>query len=170
MIRFSPYKLVGLIQLNTGLRLSEPVYARVEDCVLDHPIPHIWVRRNELSKRKTNSSIRPVPLVGISLFAAQRLVEFAKEEGSEWLVPKYAHYHGSNTCSATMNKYLADLDFRSHMFRHGLIDRMKARNDIPTRLAESITGHSSGGSEFNNYGTVGYTLEQKLEVIKKICI
>ena len=149
----TPASLVGLIQLNTGLRLSEPVYARVEDCVLDHPIPHIWVRRNELSNRKTNSSIRAVPLVGISLFAAQRLVEFAKEEGSEWLVPKYAHYHGSNTCSATMNKYLADLDFRSHMFRHGLIDRMKARNDIPTRLAESITGHSSGGSEFNNYGT-----------------
>jgi integrase len=170
MIRFSPYKLVGLIQLNTGLRLSEPVYARVEDCVLDHPIPHIWVRRNELSNRKTNSSIRAVPLVGISLFAAQRLVEFAKEEGSEWLVPKYAHYHGSNTCSATMNKYLADLDFRSHMFRHGLIDRMKARNDIPTRLAESITGHSSGGSEFNNYETVGYTLEQKLEVLNRIAI
>jgi integrase len=170
MIRFTPYKLVGLIQLNTGLRLSEPVYARVKDCVLDHPIPHIWVRRNELSNRKTNSSIRAVPLVGISLFAAQRLVELAKVEGSEWLVPKYAHYHGSNTCSATMNKYLADLDFRSHMFRHGLIDRMKARNDIPTRLAESITGHSSGGSEFNNYGTVGYTLEQKLEVIQKICI
>ena len=166
----TPASMVGLIQLNTGLRLSEPVYARVEDCVLDHPIPHIWVRRNELSNRKTNSSIRAVPLVGISLFAAQRLVEFAKEEGSEWLVPKYAHYHGSNTCSATMNKYLADLDFRSHMFRHGLIDRMKARNDIPTRLAESITGHSSGGSEFNNYGTVGYTLEQKLEVLQKICI
>ncbi len=69
-----------------------------------------------------------------------------------------------------MNKYLSDLDFRSHMFRHALIDRMKACNDIPTRLAESITGHYSGGSEFNNYGTVGYTLEQKLEVLKRIAI
>ena len=49
MTHFKPYKFVGLIQLNTGMRLSEPVYARVEDCVLDHPIPHIWVRRNELS-------------------------------------------------------------------------------------------------------------------------
>ena len=54
------------------------------------------------------------------------------------------------------------------MFRHALIDRMKACNDIPTRLAESITGHYSGGSAFNTYGTVGYTLEQKLEVLKKI--
>ena len=67
-------------------------------------------------------------------------------------------------------KYLADLEFRSHMFRHGLIDPMKACNDIPTRLAESITGHSSGGSEFNNYGTVGHTLEQKLEVLKRTAV
>jgi integrase len=170
MTHFKPYKFVGLIQLNTGMRLSEPVYARVEDCVLDHPIPHIWVRRNELSNRKNKSSIRAIPLVGVSLFAAKRLVEMAKCEESEWLVPKYAHYHGSNSCSAIMNKYLADLEFRSHMFRHGLIDRMKACNDIPTRLAESITGHSSGGSEFNNYGTVGYTLEQKLEVLNRIAI
>ena len=165
-----PYKFVGLIQLNTGMRLSEPVYARVDDCVLDHSIPHIWVRRNELSNRKNKSSIRAIPLVGVSLFAAKRLVEMAKFEGSEWLVPKYAHYHGSNSCSAIMNKCLADLEFRSHMFRHGLIDRMKACNDIPTRLAESITGHSSGGSDFNNYGTIGYTLEQKLEVLNRIAI
>ena len=85
-------------------------------------------------------------------------------------MPEYAHYHGSNSCSAILNKHLKDLDFRSHMFRHALIDRMKACNDIPPRLAESMTGHSSGESEFNNYGTVGYTLEQKFEVLKRISI
>ena len=67
MTRFKPYKFIGLIQLNTGLRLSAPVFARVEDCVFDHPIPHIWIRRNELSNRKNKSSIRAVPLVGVSL-------------------------------------------------------------------------------------------------------
>jgi integrase len=170
LYRTKPYKLIGLIQLNTGMRLSEPVYARLEDLVLDHPIPHLWIRRNELSNRKNKSSIRAVPLVGSSLYAANRLFEYAEGEGSEWLVPEYAHYHGSNSCSAILNKHLKDLDFRSHMFRHALIDRMKACNDIPTRLAESITGHCSGGSEFNNYGTVGYTLEQKLEVLKRIAI
>jgi integrase len=170
LTRVKPYKLIGLIQLNTGMRLSEPVFARLDDLVLDHPIPHLWIRRNELSNRKNKSSIRAVPLVGTSLYAAQRLFDFAQGEGTEWLVPEYAHYHGSNSCSAILNKHLKDLDFRSHMFRHALIDRMKACNDIPTRLAESITGHSSGGSEFNNYGTVGYTLEQKLEVLKRIAI
>ena len=39
-----------------------------------------------------------------------------------------------------------------------------------TKMDESITGHSSGGSEFNNYGTIGYTLEQKLEVIKRVAV
>jgi hypothetical protein len=29
---------------------------------------------------------------------------------------------------------------------------------------------TSGGSEFNNYGTVGYTLEQKLEVLNRIAV
>lgn len=166
----TPCALVGLIQLNTGMRISEPVFAKLEDCILNHSIPHLWIRQNRLSDRKTKSSIRAVPLCGISLDAARELYERALFRKSSWLLPSYAKENGNGSCSAAMNKALKDLDFRSHMFRHGFIDRLKACNDIPTRLAESITGHSSGGSEFNNYGTVGYTLEQKLEVIKRVVI
>ena len=54
------------------------------------------------------------------------------------------------------------------MFRHAFIDRLKACDDIPVKLAESITGHSSGGSDFDYYGTVGYSLEQKLAVIQRV--
>ncbi len=163
------YKFVGLLQLNTGMRLSEPVFARRDDCVLDHPIPHIWVRRNELTERKTKSSIRAIPLLGVSLWAASRLVEFAERDGSEWLVPQYAHIGGNNSCATMMNKYLSEFQFRSHMFRHALIDRMKSLNNISIPLAESITGHATrNASEFHSYGTVGYTLEQKLEVLKRI--
>ena len=161
----STHCLVALIQLNTGLRLSEPIFAKLEDCVLDHEIPHLWIRPNELSQRKTKSSIRAVPLYGASLDAASSLYAAAQRKGSKWLVPEYARYRGNDSCSAIIRK-----TFRSHLFRHALIDRLKACNDIPTRLAESITGHSSGGSEFNTYGTIGYTLEQKLEVIKKIAV
>jgi integrase len=164
------YALIGLIQLNTGMRLSEPVFARLEDCILDHTIPHLWVRQNRLSDRKTKSSIRAVPLYGASLEAASDLYERALRKRSAWLVPNYAKENGNGSCSAAMGKSLRDLGFRSHMFRHAFVDRLKACNDIPTRLAESITGHSSGGSEFNHYGTFGYTLEQKLEVIKRVAI
>ena len=57
-----------------------------------------------------------------------------------------------------------------NLFRHGFIDRLKACNDVPTRIAESITGHSSGKSEFHIYGTVGYTLEQKLAVVERVVV
>jgi integrase len=166
----TPHRLVALVQLNTGMRLSEPVFSRLEDCVLDHDIPHLWVRKNSLCDRKTKSSIRAVPLYGVSLFAAKELVKIAKKQKSEWLVPHYARDNGNTSCSAIINKTLRPFGFRSHMFRHALIDRLKACNDVPTRLAESITGHSSGKSEFHTYGTIGYTLEQKLEVIKRITI
>jgi integrase len=168
--RRSIHCLVALLQLNTGVRLSEPVFARLEDCVLDHNIPHLWIRQTQLSNRKTRSSIRAVPLYGVSLDAAKALHAIATRKKSSWFIPAYARDNGNTSCSAIINKTLKKFEFRSHMFRHALIDRMKACNDIPTRLAESITGHSSGGSHFNFYGTVGYTLEQKLAVIKKISI
>jgi integrase len=164
----TPASLVGLIQLNTGLRISEPTLARLEDLVLDHEIPHLWIRKNSLTDRKTKASIRAVPLVGISLVAAKELHVRAKRLGSPWLLPQYAKEFGGCACSAILNKNLRPFEFRSHMFRHAFIDRLKARNDIPLPLAESITGHGRGQTDFAVYGSVGYTLAQKLEVIRKI--
>ena len=166
----SPHKLVALVQLNTGSRLSEPLFAKLSDCVLEHDIPHLWVRKNSLTDRKTKASIRAIPLCGVSLEAAKELYKIAERKNSEWLVPQYARHNGNTSCSQIIKKTLKQFDFKSHMFRHAFIDRLKARNDIPIRLAESITGHSSGGSDFDMYGTVGYTLEQKREVILKILV
>jgi integrase len=86
--------LVGLIQLNTGMRISEPTLARLDDLVLENEIPHLWVRKNSLTDRKTKASIRAVPLVGISLKAAKVLHTRAKQLGSTWLVAKYTHSAG----------------------------------------------------------------------------
>jgi integrase len=156
--------------LNTGCRLSEPLFAKREDFIVDHEIPHLWIRPNELTDRKTISSVRAIPLVGESLRAAKVLDQQAKDMRSKWLVPQYAKFNGNGSCSAIMNKNLKELKWRSHMFRHAFIDRLKACGDIPVKLAESITGHSSGKSEFDSYGTVGYTLEQKLKVIERVQI
>jgi integrase len=166
----TPAKMVGLIQLNTGMRISEPAMARLEDLVLDHEIPHLWVRKNKFTDRKTKSSIRAIPLLGVSLDAAKELHKLATESNSEWLIPQYASEIGGTNCSGTLNKSMKHLGFRSHMFRHAFIDRLKGCNDIPLPLAESITGHGRGQSDFATYGTVGYSLQQKLEVIKKILI
>jgi hypothetical protein len=37
-------------------------------------------------------------------------------------------------------------------------------------LAESITGHGRNVSDFAVYGSVGYTLEQKAQIISKILL
>ena len=163
-------RLAALIQLNTGMRISEPVLARLDDLVLDHEIPHIWVRRNELTDRKTLTSIRCIPLLGVSLDAARELHKRATEQKSGWLIPQYANEIGNSTCSATLNKCMKHLNFRTHMFRHAFIDRLKGCGDIPIPIAESITGHGRNASEFANYGSVGYTLEQKKSVIERILI
>ena len=166
----TPASLVGLIQLNTGFRISEPTLARLDDLVLDHDIPHLWIRKNKLSDRKTKASIRAVPLLGISLEAAKELHARAKRRSSPWLLPQYAKELGGSSCSAILNKNLKPFNFRSHMFRHAFIDRLKACNDIPLHIAESITGHGRGQTDFAAYGSVGYTLEQKLEVIRKVLL
>ena len=163
-------RLAALIQLNTGMRSSEPVLARFEDLVLDHDIPHLWVRPNQLTQRKTQASIRCVPLLGASLEAAKELHRRATKQKSEWLIPQYATEIGNTSCAATLNKYMRHLGFRTHMFRHAFIDRLKACGDIPVPIAEAITGHGRNTSDFAHYGSVGYTLEQKKAVIERVLV
>ena len=85
-----PSRLAALIQLNTDMRISKPVLARLDDLVLDHDIPHLWVRKNSLTDRKTQAIIRCVPLPGVSLEAAQELNRRAVRQNNNRLIPQYA--------------------------------------------------------------------------------
>ena len=62
------------------------------------------------------------------------------------------------------------LDFKTHMFRHAFIDRLKACSDVSVPIVEAITGRGRDASEFARYGSVGYTLEQKKAVIVQILV
>ncbi len=53
-----PSRLAALIQLNTGMRVSEHVLGCLYNLLLDHDIPHLWVRKTSLTDRKTKASIR----------------------------------------------------------------------------------------------------------------
>jgi integrase len=159
---------IALILLNTGMRLSEPIFAMRKDLVLDHYIPHLWVRANQLTDRKTKSSIRCVPLVGASLYAATELAKISDGLNSDWLVPKYAFEDGNSRASLRLKLLLRPHDFSSKLFRHAFIDRMRAVSDIPMRLGECIMGHTVKSSQYENYGSVGFTLEQKLQAIRRI--
>jgi integrase len=141
-----PPRLAALIQLNTGMRISEPVLARLDDLVLDHNISHLWVRKNSLTDRKTQASIRCVPLLGVSLEAAQELHRRAVRQKCDWLMPQYAFEIGNTSCAATLNKYMRHLDFRTHVFRHAFIDWLKGCGNVPIPIAQAITGHGRHAS------------------------
>lgn len=165
------YAHVGLIQLNTGMRVSEPCLAKLEDLVLDHPIPHLWVRRNELTNRKTNSSIRAIPLMGVSLKSALILREQALEDGSPWLVPQYGKYGGNFSCSQALNRVLSPYGLKTHMFRHAFVDRLRAQSSVDVQAAEAILGHCRGSRfSLRNYGWVANSLEYQKRLIAKVVV
>ena len=73
-------------------------------------------------------------LMGVCLQAVRKLHHQTVTASSERLVPRYAKGNGNDSCSAIIKKQLRDLEFRTHIFRLALIDRLKACNDVPTRL------------------------------------
>jgi integrase len=66
--------LVALIS-DTGMRLAEGAGLLKSDIILDADIPHISLKPHPWRPLKTSGSQRDIPLVGISLWAAQRLSE-----------------------------------------------------------------------------------------------
>lgn len=165
------YALVGLIQLNTGMRISEPALAKLDDLVLDHKIPHLWIRRNEVTNRKTASSVRAVPLLGVSLDAATELSARAQLAGSEWLVPQYGREGGNAACSLALNKLLKPLGMHSHMFRHAFMDRLRTAAPMDMHTADAILGHSKGSHyAHTGYGWIAKSLEYQQQLIAKVVI
>tara|TARA_B110000008_G_C16709959_1_gene460396 strand:+ start:106 stop:480 length:375 start_codon:yes stop_codon:yes gene_type:complete len=68
--------LIALIS-DTGLRLAEAAGLLVSDINLDCPIPNVDIKPHPWRRLKTISSARPVPRIGASLWAAQRIRETA---------------------------------------------------------------------------------------------
>ena len=80
--------LVALL-CNSGLRLGEASGLAKDDLVLDHSITHIKVKPHPLRSLKTVGSERAVHLIGVSLWAANRI----KNNGSpfKFAFPRYTN-------------------------------------------------------------------------------
>ncbi|KAB7613642.1 tyrosine-type recombinase/integrase [Amylibacter sp. SFDW26] len=60
--------------VNTGMRPVEAIGLELDDIILDDGVPHVHVRRNSTRGLKTAHSERLLPLLGVSLEAAQDVV------------------------------------------------------------------------------------------------
>jgi integrase len=158
--------LVALIS-DTGMRLAEAAGLMMKDLILDSPHPHVVVTPYPHRSLKTKASERIIPLVGASLWAAQRLSE---QNDSDFCFPRYTNIQrcNSNSASAAINKWVKSVvgdEAVIHGLRHSFRDRLRAA-EAPTELIDQLGGWSlkSVGQSYGN----GYALENLNSWMDKI--
>jgi len=160
--------LVALLS-DTGMRLGEAAGLLVEDLHLDAEVPHISILPHSHRPLKTASSKRTVPLVGASLWAAQRIVT-AQRTGH--CFPRYNRQSTTNTnsASAALNKWLKSVcqdQVVIHGLRHGMRDRLRAV-EAPLEMIDQIGGWSLK-SVGQGYGD-GYSVEHCHAWLRKVVL
>ena len=135
--------LIALIS-DTGMRLAEASGLLKADIQLDHDIPHISLKPHAWRQLKTANSERVIPLVGASLWAAQRILE---RMDTEFAFPRFTNATrcNSNSASATLNKWMKPFvpdGCVIHSFRHSLRDRLRAV-ETPSEIADALDGWTS---------------------------
>jgi integrase len=149
--------LVALIS-DTGMRLSEAAALAKDDIHIDCPHPHIDLKPYPWRQLKTASSTRLIPLVGSSLWAAERIMQSVSDT---YAFPRYCSEDRckSNSASAALNKWLTNYvedGIVIHSFRHSLRDRLRAV-ECPADVVDQIGGWRTAGIG-QGYGR-GYPLE-----------
>ncbi|MDA7561849.1 tyrosine-type recombinase/integrase [Alphaproteobacteria bacterium] len=156
------------IQMNTGCRLSEVIGLEQSHLNLNSPVPFLEIKPTSSRGIKTISSERQVPLTGIALWAAKRLLDNANQEQ---LFPKY---NDGSICKNTgasnaINKWLRSKGYNktTHCLRHAIVDRLREVG-CPPEIISSILGHSQSSMTMR-YG-MGYGLEAKSQWLSKVAL
>jgi integrase len=143
-------RAIVLTLIETGCRPSEVANLEPEHIMLSAPIPYIKIRPNLDPDRpreiKTASSVRDIPLLGVSLEAMRKFPEG---------FPRYKDK--GNSLSATLNKYFREnglFPTEKHViysFRHSFEDRMKhVKADVEMR--KILMGHGLDRPQYGDGG------------------
>ena len=150
-----------LVLVNTGLRPSEVLSCPLDDFCLDGPIPFLRVAPNgrELKQRHT---AREIPLLGVSLLAAKRIV-------ARGGVQRY--WHKATHWSNLVNKYLDTNGLKetpahtAYSLRHYVEDALLAAG-IDDRVRADILGHKYKRPVYGSGGG----LEMRRQALIKIAL
>ena len=151
------YLIYALIE--TGCRPSEIANLLEDDIHLDVNVPYISIRPRENRQIKTASSIRDIPLIGISLKAMQHAPQG---------FPKYRDQ--PNLLSANLMKafkarsLFPTPDHKIYSFRHSFEKRMQeAELDYGFRCM--IMGHRNTRPAYGDGGSMEYRRDQLLKIV-----
>ena len=159
--------LIALLS-DTGIRLSEACGLLISDINLTAEVPFISIQPHQWRSLKTVSSKRTVPLVGASLWSAQRIVSNAS---SEFAFPRYCSPvgHKADSASNSLNKWMRPHVQKGgviHSFRHSIRDRLR-EVECPSDIIDQIGGWQSAGVG-QSYGQ-GYSIKVMHKWLSKAC-
>ncbi|MEL7447237.1 MAG: DUF6538 domain-containing protein [Pseudomonadota bacterium] len=145
--------LLWLVRSST-LGPSEAGGLMADDVVLDHEVPHVIVRPNEIRRLKVKSRRRVFPLVGKAL------------EYAEFLPTKT---FSSNSTSAALNKHLRKgVELRprqsAYSLRHRMRDRLYAAG-ASNDQARYLMGHAAR-SAHDRYGSNSPRLNELAVIVR----
>lgn len=161
--------LIALIA-DTGARLAEVTGLAMDDIHLAADVPHIVIQPHPWRSLKNASSAREVPLVGASLWAAQRIKSSAVQ-GQRFAFPRYTNEAScnANNASAAAGKWLRSiqLDHTPHELRHTIVDRLR-EVQCPEDVRFAIGGWAS--QEVGTRYGYGHGLKVKADWLAKIAL
>lgn len=131
------FQLLTRLLINTGMRPVEAIGLMPEDIILDHGVPHVHVRLNAIRGLKTDHSERLLPLLGVSLDAAQKLAAmggWGKRAGKNMYATTVINRHFRESGLVT--------DKRQSLYslRHWFQDQLTKR-DVVDRAQAQLMGH-----------------------------
>lgn len=137
-----PMRWILALQADTGTAVGEVTGLRIEDIRLTDEVPHIDLSEYQGRTLKNNGNrVRFVPLFGLSLWAAERILASAKP-GQAYAFPQYVSRDGtikSTSASNALNAWMRSrgLPHTTHELRHTFKDRMRnalVRTDIQSAI------------------------------------
>lgn len=149
--------LIVLCMIETGCRPSEICNISEEAIHLDAAVPHISIRYQEKRELKTYSSVREIPLVGVSLLAFQRAPGGFKR-----------YLDKENSLSAVLMKHFRKMglfpssDYRIYSIRHSFEKRMQEAG-LDYALRCTLMGHAVDRPEYGDGGSLIYRRNQMLK-------
>jgi len=136
-----------------GARLGEVLGLALTDIHLEGPVPYVHFQPHPWRSLKTKASRRKVPLVGTSLWAAQRIIANA-QAGQKFAFPRYICNNRcrADSAAASINSWIKSrgVDKTTHELRHSIRDRLRNVN-CPRPEIEQIGGWAAP-SAGDNYG------------------
>ena len=156
-VRVPELRLIWRLLQATGCRGAEITGLQVEDVVLEHSQPHLWVRWNDERQLKTKTSVRPVPLVSDGLVAATEALQAARDgqRNVPALFPRYARDRGPDAVSSALMGHLRKETANPRHVVYSLRHNVKSwlgQSGASERNENRILGHAEASVGNRYYG------------------